>query len=164
MDYTARRFKLFRFFNQHISLAFYVCLPLSNNCLHNHLLTFTQPHFCLPYPPPNSMQPPPVPCFSPSALLSDMPTGTLTLSPVPLPSTGEWSLITVHELYDEMPLAHLTASWQLPLTTHCLFALQTLFASLFNAHNMYIKSFCDVDSHLESLFCFGSAGCTKVSI
>lgn len=82
------------------------------------------------------MHPPLVSCFSPSVLLSDMPTGTLTLPPVPLPSTGEWSLITVHGLYDEMPLAHLTSSCQLPLTSHCLCASQTVFASLIDAHNV----------------------------
>lgn len=84
------------------------------------------------------MHPPLDSCFSPSVLLSDLPTGTLALSPVPLPSAGEWSLITLHGLYDEMPLAHLTSSCQLPLTSHCLCVLQTVFARLFNAHDVVI--------------------------
>lgn len=117
--------------------------PPSRHCLHNHLLTFNlcvfPPQFVLFYTSPLFSivsprqffltEPPPVPRFSPSVLLSDIPTGTLTLtlSPVPLPSTGEWSLITVHGLCDEMPLAHLTSSCRLPLTSHCLCALQTVF-------------------------------------
>lgn len=148
LNYTEeRRCKLFGFSISTWSPWPFMCLPLSDNCLHNHLLTlispsfsqscalFTHPHYSLLYPSPNSMHPPLVSCFSPTVLLSDMPTGTLTLSSVPLPFTGEWSLITVHGLYDEMPPAHLTSACQLPLTSHCLCALQTVFASLFNDHN-----------------------------
>lgn len=144
-----------------VSLAFYVCLPPSSYCLHNHLLTLISisfPQFVLFYssplysivPPTKFNAPPPVPCFSPPVLLSDMPTGTLTLSPVPLPATGEWSLITVHGLYDEMPLAHLTSSCQLPLTSHCLCALQAVLAACFNTHNATIPH---VWIHVSDVFC-----------
>lgn len=119
-----------------VPLAFYLCLPLSSNCLHNHLLTLISPSFPLFvfYTSPLFSAIPPatfnatLPLFPVCLLwcfLSYMPTGTLAFSAVPLPSTGEWSLITVHGLYDEMPLAHLTSSCQLPLTSHCLCALQT---------------------------------------
>ena len=85
-------------------------------------------------------------------LLSDVPTGTHSLSislslslsislPVLPPSAGEWSLITVHGLYDEMPLAHLTSSCQLPLTSHYL---QYSFSPA-------ILLCCGMDSHLEWL-------------
>lgn len=48
-----RRWGLFSISNQHmVSLAFYVCLPLSSICLHNHLLTLISAsfsHFVLLY-------------------------------------------------------------------------------------------------------------------
>lgn len=140
MDYTEER-KLFIFYFfliiNIVSLAFYVPPPrqdIAYIIIFLHLISAFLPTVCallhVPtflhrIPPPT--EPPPVPRFSPSMLLSDIPTGTLALSSVPLPSTGEWSLITVHGLCDEMPLAHLTSSCRLPLTSHCLCALQTVF-------------------------------------
>lgn len=132
-----------------VPLAFYLCLPLSSNCLHNHLLTLISPSFPLFvfYTSPLFFAVPPttfnatLPLFPVCLLwcfLSDMPTGTLALSAVPLPSTGEWSLITVHGLYYEMPLAHLTSSCQLPLTSHCLCALQTASAGLNFLHPLAV--------------------------
>lgn len=79
------------------------------------------------HPPPYPIlaEPQPVQCFPLQCLFCGLPSGTLTLPPVPLPYTGEWSLITVHGFYDEMPLAHLASSCQLPLTSHYLCATQT---------------------------------------
>lgn len=88
------------------------------------------PHFSPSYPRWFEHNLAPTAPLSPSVLLSDIPTDTLTPSSAPPPSTSEWSLITVHGLYDEMPLAHLTSSCRLPLTSsvHCtLFVCQPVY-------------------------------------
>ena len=62
-----------------VPLAFYLCLPLSSNCLHNHLLTLISPSFPLfvfytaplfSAVPPTTVgaTPPLVPCFPPLVL------------------------------------------------------------------------------------------------
>lgn len=89
-----------------------------------HLVLCHTPHLCSIYPSPVLAEHQPARCF-PLQCFSLIPTGSLALPSVPLPSTGEWPLITVHGFYDEMPLAHLASSCQLPLTSHCLCATQT---------------------------------------
>lgn len=106
---------------QHHFLPVYV--SPSRNRKHNQMLTFNLSpsplvlchlsHLSSTFPLQILAEPQPVQCFPLQCFYLTYPQA-LCLPPVPLPSTGEWSLITVHGFYDEMPLAHLASSCQLP--------------------------------------------------
>lgn len=108
------------------------------------VLFFSRPHFSLLYPYKIQCNLPVSPVFFFTAFIWHAHWHSHSLSHVPLSFTGEWSLITVHGLYDKMPHTYLTSSCQLPLTSHCLHVSQTVFASQFSV---------TLDSHLETLFC-----------
>lgn len=116
--------------------------PLSRNCLHNHLLASVSsscPQCVLLYTSPLCS------LISP-AKLSRTSSCSCPLSFVPHPLNGEWPLMTEYGLSDEMPLAHITSSCQLPLTSHRFCASRAVLP-LFNA--------VAVTSHLGSfLSCF----------
>lgn len=132
--------------------------PPSNNCLHNHLLTLISasfPQFVLFYTSLTFLCGTPIKfsasshctqCVSFSAFIWHAHWHSHSL--VPLPSTGECSLIIVHELYDEMPLAHPASSRQWPLTSHCLRAIQTIFAFVFNDLNVRLP-FSDIHTWIN---------------